>query len=553
MDQRTILAIVLSFFLLIGYQTYLSTLEPPPEEIAEQAAQEAPAPGAPFAKAATGGKEITPPDGNLAPAKQTAKRQMLAENVGATVNFENDLLTGEISLKGGRLVDVRFKKFLDVQGPDGKPIVFMKYGDGYPFYNESGFISVDNAKVPGRDTEWTLARHDKRADGGTIQLTWNNGQGQTFNKNVTYTNGSYLFQVDDQVVNRSGSSLFLHHYSQFSRVKEPPKDTPTAMGPSESFIDFIGPIGFLDDKRVETEYDDLRQQDVYHHASTGWAGFADMNFMGVIIPPVAESPRKFYFDYDAPAHRVGEIGGKIEVAGGNQASLPYQLYIGPKEVRGLDKAGLELHRALDYGWFHFLARPLMQVMLFLNDYLGNWGLTIIMLTVLIKLLFFPLANKSYSSMNAMKKLQPEVTRLKELYKDDKQRMNEETMKLYQEKKVNPLGGCLPMVIQIPVFFALYKCLFLSIEMRHTPFFGWVTDLSDKDPYYILPVLMGASMFLQQKMNPAPADPTQAKVMMLLPIIFTAMFLSFPSGLVLYWLVNNILSIAQQGYIAKSQA
>ncbi|OSM00464.1 putative protein translocase subunit yidC [Magnetofaba australis IT-1] len=384
-----------------------------------------------------------------------------------------------------------------------------------------------------------------------LTLQWRNGQNVTFEKQITIPKQGYRITVEDRVFNKGDKPLSFYHFAQFKRV---PHTLQTEGGPVS--MDFEGPMAYLDNERQQHEYDDLREgQDARHAAKVGWGGFSDKYFLAAILPgamPEGQTQR-FYFDYDAPTFRTGVVSPASQVAAGGAFVKKYDLYIGPKEIRTLEAEGDNLERAIDYGWFHFLAVPLVDTLLFFNDYLSNYGLAIILLTVLIKLAFFPLANKSYRSMNAMKKLQPKIEDLKKLYGSDKQRLNQEMMKLYQEHKVNPLGGCLPILVQIPVFFALYKTLFLSIEMRHAPFALWIHDLSAMDPYYVLPLLMGASMFLQSRLNPAPADPIQAKIMMFLPVIFTVMFLSFPSGLVLYWFVNNVLSIAQQWYIMKKYA
>jgi YidC/Oxa1 family membrane protein insertase len=230
--------------------------------------------------------------------------------------------------------------------------------------------------------------------------------------------------------------------------------------------------------------------------------------------------------------------------------VTHRLFVGPKDIDILKSQGNSLEQSLDLGWFTVIAKPLLYTLKFFNGYVGNYGIAIIIITIILKVLFFPLTHKSYKSMKDMQKIQPKMAALKEKYKDDRDAMNKAVMELYREHKVNPMGGCLPMVVQIPVFFALYKALMFSIELRHAPFFLWVTDLADKDPYYVTPVIMGITMFVQQKMTPSQMDPIQQKMMLALPVVFTFMFLSFPSGLVLYWLVNNILTIGQQMYINK---
>jgi YidC/Oxa1 family membrane protein insertase len=241
---------------------------------------------------------------------------------------------------------------------------------------------------------------------------------------------------------------------------------------------------------------------------------------------------------------------QITVNPGQFVTVTHRLFVGPKDIDILKSQGNSLEQSLDLGWFTVIAKPLLYTLKFFNGYVGNYGIAIIIITIILKVLFFPLTHKSYKSMKDMQKIQPKMAALKEKYKDDRDAMNKAVMELYREHKVNPMGGCLPMVVQIPVFFALYKALMFSIELRHAPFFLWVTDLADKDPYYVTPVIMGITMFVQQKMTPSQMDPIQQKMMLALPVVFTFMFLSFPSGLVLYWLVNNILTIGQQMYINK---
>jgi len=275
----------------------------------------------------------------------------------------------------------------------------------------------------------------------------------------------------------------------------------------------------------------------------------DRYFIAAIIGE-RNSAYRYYFKGDGLAYQAGQLDDGVR--DGDAWSYRASLYIGPKSITEMSKLGVGLERAVDFGWFTFIAQPLHELLLYFYRFVPNYGWCIIFIVVLIKILFFWPTKKSYESMAVMRKLQPEMARLKELYGDDRQKMSQEMMALYKKHKANPLGGCLPIIIQIPVFFALYKVLLMSIEMRHAPFMGWIQDLSAQDPYFVLPVLMGLSMFVQQRLNPQPPDPVQAKVMQFLPIIFTGLFLFFPSGLVLYWCVNNILSIIQQWFVLKQQ-
>jgi YidC/Oxa1 family membrane protein insertase len=281
-----------------------------------------------------------------------------------------------------------------------------------------------------------------------------------------------------------------------------------------------------------------------------WAGFADKYFLSSILAE-KNSIASVELKKNAAGFMESIVSApQVTINAGQSVTVTHRLFVGPKDIDILKAQGNSLVQSLDLGWFTVLAKPLLYTLKFFYSYVGNYGIAIIIVTIILKALFFPLTHKSYKSMKDMQKIQPKMAALKEKYKDDRDAMNKAVMELYREHKVNPMGGCLPMVVQIPVFFALYKALMFSIELRHAPFFLWVTDLADKDPYYVTPIIMGITMFVQQKMTPSQMDPIQQKMMLALPVVFTFMFLSFPSGLVLYWLVNNILTIGQQMYINK---
>jgi YidC/Oxa1 family membrane protein insertase len=303
--------------------------------------------------------------------------------------------------------------------------------------------------------------------------------------------------------------------------------------------------------------DKLIRQDEGDPAATGtgglkWIGLEDKYFLSALLPQ-AEKQVSWSAEAPSPGQARAVLQLPLSLAPGETASFSYGSFIGPKEYDRLVKQGMGLEESIEFGWFDWMAKPALVVLNFFNRFLGNYGLSIIALTVVIKILFYPLTKKSLNSMREMQKMQPQLAALKERYKNDKEKMNKELMELYKRNKINPLGGCLPMLLQIPVFIALYEVLYVAIELRHAPFFFWIQDLSAKDPYYITPILMGATMFLQQKMTPTAMDPTQQKIMMFLPLIFTFMFLTFPSGLVLYWLVNNVLTIGQHYFIYKTPA
>jgi YidC/Oxa1 family membrane protein insertase len=556
MDQRTILAISLSFILLVTYQYFMDVYYPQqvvPQQIEMPVDQADPQQAGSIQPAPSAGEGVRVGKGPGGPIAQDAvpavAKSAVATAIGKKFNFENSVVRGEIAQAGGRVATLSFLKHLDELPPAGQPIRHFDQDTQEFFFAETGFLGTLGLTAPTRESLWQAVGNESINDAGELRLTWSNGQGVTFEKLYTFTNDSYLFTVTDRIINKSQKAFELYHFAQFVRVEPSAPEGQQAM----AIADFEGPMGFLDDTRVQHDYDDLKEADQRQTATSGWAGISDKFFLAALIPTDGGVSKNFYFDYDAPAHRSGTVSDKKTIAPGSDISVKTQMFVGPKEVRTLESHNLNLQRAIDYGWFHFLAEPIVQVLLFLHGIVNNFGLAIILLTVGIKLLLFPLANKSYVSMNAMKKLQPKIEELKTKHGDNKKALNEEMMKLYQVNKVNPLGGCLPMVVQIPVFFALYKVLFLSVEMRHAPFMLWINDLSVMDPYYVLPVLMGASMFFQSKLNPTPADPVQAKIMMFLPLIFTFMFLTFPAGLVLYWLLNNVLSIAQQTYILKKTA
>ncbi|MBF0402230.1 MAG: membrane protein insertase YidC [Magnetococcales bacterium] len=558
MDRRTTLALSLSFVLLMVYQTYLELYVNPPVEVEQSSGKQT---GSDTNSTAAAKKSSDPvlPDAQVAKGGdlQLAKQQPVnppAEEVVAVrsddrLNFSNGLVSGELSLTGAQLVQLEFLKHLDQLPPEGKPIQFLRHNAQAKgpevFFGESGFLATPDIQTPGRKTVWQTNSRGGVQGNGSLELFWDNGKGLRFEKSIVIAANSYQLVVRDRAINQTASPVPLYSFAQFVRT-EPLVDAGHPMATS----DFQGPMGYLDKTRVQHNYEDLRKKDAHQDASNGWVGFSDKFFLAALIPADPGTVKKYYFDFDAPAYRVGSVSKQHTVGAGQDVTVETRLYVGPKEIRSLEQQEMALERAIDYGWLHFLAVPLVDVLVFFNDYLHNFGLAIICLTLLVKGLFFPLADKSYRSMNAMKKLQPKMEELRKLYAGDKVRLNQEMMQLYQTNKVNPLGGCLPVVVQIPVFFALYQVLYLSVEIRHAPFFLWIHDLSVQDPYYVLPVLMGISMLIQTKMNPAPADPIQAKVMLFLPVIFTFMFLSFPAGLVLYWLVNNVLSIAQQGYIMK---
>jgi YidC/Oxa1 family membrane protein insertase len=555
MDRRTLLALVLSFLLLTVYQAYMSMYTTPPatpQTVTQTMTQGTggDTTGTPVVSPpAAAGETTVPISGPQASVNETllASPQQLPAAVkeGATVSFENSVMRGKLSLTGGQLVDVQFLRHRDKPGKDSQPLQFFTTDSKKFLISEGGYLTRSGGASPTRNTVWKVVGPDHVQDRGTLRLMWENGSGLIFEKLYSIEPGSYQIKVEDRLVNQSSLPATAYHYAHLLRVQPQPLDGNAMMAE-----EFQGPTGFFNNVRIQHPYDELRRADVRSEATEGWVGFNDKYFLAAMVTPKDSMGKKFYLDYDNPVFRTGVVAPQQIVTPGSHQSSVVTLFVGPKEMGLLREQGLHLERAIDYGWFHFLAEPLLQVLNFFHQFVHNYGIAIILLTFLIRLLFYPLATKSFRSMNDMKKLQPKVEELKKHYGSDKQQFNQAVMKLYQDNKVNPLGGCLPILIQIPVFFALYKVLYLSVEMRHAPLMFWIEDLSAMDVYYVLPILMGISMLVQTKLNPAPADPVQAKVMLFLPLIFTVMFLSFPSGLVLYWLVSNVLSIAQQYYIIR---
>ena len=565
-EQRNlILAIVLSVTIIIAFQYFyeLPRLKEGQRQEAqrtEQMAETAPAEAAPEA--------VAPAPPGAPAATEVARTQALATT--ERVAIENARLEGSLALTGGRIDNLVLADYRETTEPDS-PNVRLLNPPGAPdtYFVEFGWVAGDEATaVPGRDATWRADRGEVRP-GQPVTLTWDNGGNLRFSRTVAIDE-DYMFTITQRVENTGDEPVTLHPYGLISRW-----GTPKTLG---FFILHEGPIGVLAGTLEEIDYDDLREDGPIELPSQGgWMGITDKYWLTSLVPDqqselvanfrhsLAEGQDRYQVDYLRPA---------MTVPPGETAEVTDRLFAGAKEVGLLDayanEYGIPLFdRAVDFGWFYFLTKPIFHMLHFFYQLLGNYGLAILLLTLLVKLLFYPLANKSYRAMSKMKKLQPEMMRLREQFGDDKMRMNQELMALYKKEQVNPMSGCLPIVVQIPVFFALYKVLFVSIEMRHAPFFGWIQDLSAPDPTSLFnlfglvpwnpplflmigiwPLLMGATMLLQTKLNPQPADPVQAKVMMFLPLMFIFLFATFPAGLVIYWTWNNVLSVAQQWVIMR---
>ncbi len=503
---------------------------------------------------------------SLEQSEQTSKiSRAEAINEENRILFENDNIEGSISLKGSSIDDLTFKKYTEtLNGKDN--IVLLnpkKVKNGY--YVETGWVTTNkNIKIPNSETVWKLEGNNKLTPNSPIKLIWINDNDIKFEKKISIDN-QFLFTIDQAIINNSNKTYNFYPYGQIIR-NEAPEVT-------NFYILHEGLLGVFDDQLIEEDYDDIEEKKYSINAKTGWLGITDKYWITSLIP---EEEKKFRAEFDYKnKFRANYIEKEAtEVRANETKSNQIKIIIAAKEVEVIDGYAESLNiskydLAIDWGWFYFIVKPLFFAIDYFFKITGNFGIAIILITACIRLAFFPLANYSFRSMAKMKVLQPEMTRLKELHKEDKMKLQQEMMALYKKEKVNPVSGCLPIFIQIPFFFAIYKMLFVTIEMRHQPFFGWIKDLSERDPTSIFnlfglipwdppsflligawPVLMGVTMFFQQKLNPAPPDPVQAKIFMFFPLFLTVILAPFPSGLVIYWTINNVLTMAQQYVIIK---
>ncbi len=480
------------------------------------------------------------------------------------IKVGNDKLEGSLSSKGFRIANLTLKDYKETTAPDSDNVQLLKKnGDGKAFYAEFGWVATDkNVKTPDNNTHWVTKDAQLTAN-DPVEMYWDNGAGVRFKRTIE-VDDKYMFTVRQTVENNSAKAVEVKPYGLVSR------HNPETMG---YMVLHEGPVGYLDGKLREVKYEDLDKEGKENFMTkSGWLGITDKYWLAALIPDQKVNVKT---SYKAVESREGKIYQAdylepiAKVEPGQSITTTSKFFAGAKSLELLDDYENinnipHFDLAIDFGWFYFITKPLFFALKWLYDLLGNFGLAIIALTILVRLSFFPLASQSFKSMARMRELQPEMERMKKLYADDKAKLQQATMELYKKNKINPVSGCVPMLIQIPVFFALYKVLFVTIEMRHAPFFGWLQDLSAPDPTSlfnlfglipwdppsmlqigVLPILMGVSMFFQQKLNPQPQDPIQAKVFAFLPLVFTYMLAHFPAGLVLYWICSNIFSILQQ--------
>jgi YidC/Oxa1 family membrane protein insertase len=588
-NKNTILAIVLSALVLLGWQYFFAVPQEKARQEqlqAQQQKQNVPTPDQP--KSAQPQAQSQVPGQAAAPSSAAPGDRRAALATSPRVPIATDTLQGTIALKGGRIDDLALLKFRETVDPKSPPIVLLSpSGTGDPFYAEFGWTGAAgaNVKLPNSETVWKQVGSGGLGVGRPVTLTYDNDEGLEFRRTIA-VDDKYLFTIKDDVSNKGENPVTLFPYALISRHGIPPTAGYYVL--HEGLIGVLGESGLQ-----EFTYKNIEdKKSVSWDVTNGWLGITDKYWAATLLPDTSArlkarfstsmlgTVRTFQTDYLLDAQTIGP---------GATGSANARLFAGAKEVSivginfpfvgigGYNNAlGLNhFDLLIDWGWFYFITKPMFLAMDFFFRLLGNFGLAILMVTVLVKIVFFPLANKSYASMAKMKAVQPQMMALRERYADDKAKQQQELMELYKREKINPLAGCLPIAIQIPVFFSLYKVLFVTIEMRHAPFFGWIHDLSVQDPTNIFnlfglipvdptvlpligpflhlgiwPIIMGITMWVQMKLNPAPPDPTQAMIFNWMPLIFTFMLANFPAGLVIYWAWNNLLSVVQQSVIMR---
>ncbi|HLJ63281.1 MAG TPA: membrane protein insertase YidC [Stellaceae bacterium] len=559
MDQQKnyIIAIVLSVAILLGFQFFVDTPRHRTPPADNQAQNQLTAPTKPAE---------APPTAEI---KTLPRAEALAS--APRVTIDTPRLHGSIDLMGAKIDDLALVDYHETTSPSSPEIVLLSpEGSEHPYFAEFDWSS--SQPVPGPETRWSVAdTNSTLTPDHPVTLTWNNGQGLVFERRFAI-DSAYMFTLTDTVRNE-GAAAALTPTAMVERVGTPPT--------SGTYLLHEGPLGIIDGFLQEHKYSSLKVGEPVDGTTTGgWLGITDKYWLTALIPDQKEAASVRFVHEKSDStdlYRTLWRGSDHALPAGGTFTHEQHIFAGAKEVDLLDHYEETLgiprfDRAIDFGWFYWLTKPIFLTLVFFHHLLGNFGLAILLLTVIIKLVFFPLANKSYRAMSKMKLLQPEMAKLRELYGEDKAKLNQEMMALYKRVGANPMAGCLPMVIQIPVFFSLYKVLYVTIEMRHAPFYGWIHDLSAPDPTSFAnlfglipftppsllmigawPLIMGATMFLQQKLSPQMADPVQARMFMFLPLIFTYMLAQFPAGLVIYWAWNNLLSITQQWVIMRRAA
>ena len=558
-NQNLLLAVVLSMAVLFGFDFFFGTNKTVQKEntITNQTANENEKPPT---------FDTETPTIKSQPSLSSKQNNSYKEK---RINFKAKRIEGSINLYGATIDEIILSDYFETIKKERKIRLLQSENSASPYFLRMGWASTDNKLIlPNKDSLWKSANKINSND--PLEIEWTSNQGLKIKRKISFDE-NFMITVEDIVLNQTGNAIELTNYSYIRRKNHTPEN--------KFFILHEGPLGVFNDTLKEFSYEDFEEQSIIESSTNGWVGYTD-HYWQVAIFPDTDEPFK------AEVRKIKNSSNSIQIdfindnlktiKPGETLAVKSYVFAGAKEVPLIDNyiKTLNVNKldlSVDFGWFYFLTKPLFYALNFLSVLFSNFGVGIIILTIFIRILLFPLANKSFKSMNAMRILTPEIQRVRERYKDDRNKMNQEMFALYREKKINPAAGCLPILIQIPIFFALYKVLFVSIEMRHAPFFGWIKDLSAPDPTSIFnlfglipwdppmfltigiwPLLMGLTMYLQQKINPPPPDPIQAKVFMMLPFIFTFLLATFPSGMVVYWTVNNILSIGQQYILLKKQ-
>ena len=552
MESRNVLfAVILSTIVLVFWSTFF---EPP---IVEQK---------PLKNQTTNTQNNNSPSIDDVETKNEITRNE-AINKTSRIKLENKNIKGSISLKGAIIDDVVFKNYKEKLNSINK-VTFLNPKNSFnEYFIETGWASGGNqkTKLPLDNTLWKVSGNQLLAPNNPILLEWDNGEDLVFTKKIELDD-KFLFKITQSIKNNSNKSFQLYPYAQITRSGKPEG--------RQIYILHEGFLGVFGDELKEKDYDDIEKEKFTTNSSKGWLGITDKYWLTAIVPEKGKE-FKTEFLFKNQKYKANYIIKDVEILNpGESITNKVNTFVAAKEVAVIDGYAKKLNiekfdLAIDWGWFYFFTKPLFFIIDYFFKLTGNFGWAIVIITALIRLIFFPLANYSFKSMAKMKILQPEMVRLKELHKDDKAKLQQEMMALYKREKVNPVSGCLPVLIQIPFFFAIYKMLYVTLEMRHQPFFGWIKDLSERDPTSVFnlfglipwdpptflmigawPILMGISMYIQQKLNPTPPDPIQAKIFMFFPIFLTIILAPFPSGLVVYWTVNNILTITQQWIIIR---
>ncbi|MDH3638111.1 MAG: membrane protein insertase YidC [Gammaproteobacteria bacterium] len=554
--QRLLLFVALAFTMLLIYQRWLEENQPPEPVATGTAGTATPtAPSPPATDTDVPGAPTSAATAAPAPVPGIMDTKA-TEPASPRVKVQTDLMVAEIELTGGDVRRLSLVEYPTNLYEHDNPFALLKEDGMDIFVTQTGLIGRDR-QLPNHKTVFRADQNEYVLKDGqdtlTVPLYWVSPDGVEYTKTYTFERDSYDIRIDFEVDNKSDQPWDGYLYAQFARTQVVPKQSFGFFGVVPSYTG--GAIYTREDRFDKIDFSDMADQDLAKNVPWGWVAMLQHYFVGAFFPEGADNYQLYSHVQKGAGGPRYHIGYKTleptMVPTGAQGRLTTTLFAGPKEQDRLVKKAEGFDLTVDYGWLTPVSAPLFWVLEQIHRLVGNWGWAIILLTLLIKLAFYPLSAASYKSMAKMKKLQPRLQTLKERYGDDRQKLNQAMMELYKKDKINPLGGCLPILIQIPVFIALYWVLLESVELRQAPFALWLNDLSARDPYFVLPILMGLTMVAQQFLNPAPLDPMQKKIMMALPIVFTVLFLYFPAGLVLYWLVNNVLSIAQQWYINKT--